>query len=522
LKEPVEPTRKVLIGSSRQIKPKVFQPQIRVETRYAGNVDKRYFALRAYKGGRREAFERGLIKEPIEVYDFSNFYCSCALVQPLPNKDTEWFYLEGDDKLEEILKFEGFAEASFKFPEGTRYPSLAVYSELHKKLIFPLEGRDFFTIFELRKAHEQRAKISDIRAWCFKPSKKEINHSLKAYLEFWRNRKRDLEEKLGKEQAEKTVDYTIAKLFPNALIGKLVMRVDEWSYTDAISLYEELQSDERKFQSLAKYRKLIHKKVGSTWAPEYGSLILGRARAILGEAFRIIEPISGHTDSLITRALTSEKKAQLQALAEKENVTISLKGSYDSLWIMRSACNVYFRNGKAVDCAHHPYSVNDKQEFHEIIEANLKAGKPILDQTRKNTMIKLKTCVKKGIPLGSTYEKTMQINWSWDYKRKLQNPNVDIWRDHSKTVPYRDETEAYEDQLKIISKPLELAKRQKKQRREQIRRRAREMYAQGYSIREIAERLGVSKSTVARMVKDQIRGIQSSAFLWKHIIEILD
>jgi len=55
-----------------------------------------------------------------------------------------------------------------------------------------------------------------------------------------------------------------------------------------------------------------HKKLASFFAPEWSALILGLARALLGLAFHITKPITGHADSMVFPKDPNEKRKRLK------------------------------------------------------------------------------------------------------------------------------------------------------------------------------------------------------------------
>lgn len=502
LKEPTEPIEVIKVKTKRK-RAGIYRTTTRKEIRYAGSWDKRRMILQGYWGGRREAFVHGLFKSPVDIYDFSEFYCTCAYNQPLPNKDTQWVHLEGTDQLNNILRMEGVAKIRFEFPEDTAYPSLPVKDEAFNKLVFPLTGETTCTIFELRKALEQGVKIHSVEAWGFIPTEKEINHPLRQFLDYWRKRKHVIEEKLGKEEAGKTLEYRVSKLMPNALIGKFAQRVDAWSFEDSILLLQAVDHNELRYQELMKRREKQGKtqKVGTLWAPEWSSLVLGRARGILGLGFRLVNAITGHTDSIVCPTLTPEQRDQLVVTMEKEGAPIKYEGTFDYMWILRAACYVYFKEGRPVKLAHHGYSTSFRQCFGCIVQANLQAGRPITNHTFKDTMVKPYSSPKRNLPLGASYTKKTEIQWLYDSKRRLVNPNINPFTEYSETRPWKESEQGFQTEIKLKEPPR---KERKPLTEEQIQQ-IYELRNQGLSIRQISKHLKLSKSRIGRILKPAIK-----------------
>lgn len=219
-------------------------------------------------GGRAECYVHGYLKGKFKLYDVSSLYPSCAMLQPLPNRDTQWVEITRENFTDKSL--EGFVLVEFEFPEGTRYPCLPVHGALRDMLYFPLEGISYCTISEIREAQRLGCKIKQIYGFGFKPSESEINHVLASFM-------RDML-KLKVESQKGSVAYENYKLIMNALIGKLAQRNPE----DNMDYAQELFTQHGVPMEKAKRGRKVE-RAGSLWAPEWASLILGRARALMSQ-----------------------------------------------------------------------------------------------------------------------------------------------------------------------------------------------------------------------------------------------
>jgi len=113
--------------------------------------------IQAYKGGRTEAFKRGLIDSPVTVYDVNSLYPFCMLKTfPHPNKYIKFSH--GNKAL--LYDFEGVMHVKGFMPPHY-IPSLPVRDD--KKLIFPVNNLEgWFTFHELRYAIENQGfKITE-------------------------------------------------------------------------------------------------------------------------------------------------------------------------------------------------------------------------------------------------------------------------------------------------------------------------------------------------------------------------
>jgi hypothetical protein len=434
LTEPVEPVKFEWTSFNRQVKGE-WKIGWRKTWVYNGSRDKRYFAMKCYWGGRREAFYRGLINEPVEVWDVKSMYPTMAKL-PLPNKDTEWHYIEGLNNLQNIIDGIGYVHCQFKFPEETDYPCLPVFDSRFPKLVFPLEGESWCTTYELKLAQKMGCKISDLKAWVFYPTHSEKNHPLKAFMEYFF--------KLKSQSPEGSMPYETSKLLMNALIGKFCQRDPEYSIETYQNILASLGYNINQFQEVMKHLEYRQKfknpiNVGSSWSPEWSSLILGSARAIISEIMDTSKAITGHTDSVIVfkRAkVECEATKLLRALGSD----LEHKTHYDgeAFWICRSAVYSPLRDGIVIKPTHHGYPVDNHEDFGRIIEANLEAQKPVINECYKTHLTTPKEALRTGQKLGLQTTKTTKITWEWDYKRKLLNPSANLWVDCSPSKPWKN------------------------------------------------------------------------------------
>ena len=454
LAEPVEPVKFEWTCFSRKGRDgNHWFPSWRRTWVYSGSRDKRYFAMKCYWGGRREAFYRGLIDKPVEVWDVKSMYPTMSKL-PLPNKDTEWFYLEGTENLQSIVDGVGFVHCHFKFPEETGYPCLPVFDSRFPKLVYPLEGETWATTYEVKLALKMGCKITSPRAWVFYASSLEKNHPLKAFMEYFTQ--------LKNRSPEGSMPYETSKLLMNALVGKFCQRDPEYSFEAYQNLLASLGYDMDKFQEVMKSLEQRQKiknpiNVGSCWAPEWSSLILGSSRAVISEIMAVSQAITGHTDSVVVfkgAKVECEATEMLKALGSNLEHKTQFDG--EAFWICRSAVYSPLKKDDknlgfylAVKPTHHGYPVDSHEDFGKIIQANLQAQAPIINECFKTHLATPKESLKTGVKLNSQTVRKTQITWEWDYKRKLENPEVSLWKDYSPTKPWKNINEALEALNKV-------------------------------------------------------------------------
>jgi hypothetical protein len=85
---------------------------------------------------------------------------------------------------------------------------------------------------------------------------------------------------------------------------------------------------------------------------------------------------------------------------------------------------------------HHGYPCDSHDDFGKIISTNLQEGGGVLNQTQKTHLTTPKEALRKQEKLNTQTLRTTQINWDWDMKRVLTNPEVNIWNENSKSVPW--------------------------------------------------------------------------------------
>jgi hypothetical protein len=455
------------------------------EYRYAGSLDLRDYALRCYWGGRAECFIHGFIKGKFKLYDVVSLYPSASMLQPLPNKDTKWIPITTENMNDEAL--EGYVCVEFEFPEGTRYPCLPVHGNLENRLYFPLKGISYCTMAEIREALRLGCKIKRIEGYGFKPSDKEFNHDLKAFM------KEMLE--LKAQSPKGSLEHETYKLIANALIGKLAQRRCEDHLDYAQELYAMYGVP------LGKFRFKGREKVGSTWAPEWASLILGKARALMSQ-FINKGALMTVTDSVL---LPSNVSLECEALKELRSVGSNLEAEpyeVESALIVRSKLYALMdANGEIVKEAHHAVHLSSEQ-CKEIFKKALELGYDPDMEGKKEHIAKLKEAIFKGKPLGSSELKPSRIYFRWDYKRILIQEPINMFREYSDTKPI-DDVVKFEGEAFAVMKH-QRAKLKRGRPREyplELAEQVNALKTQGKSYRQIAKALSISLGKVQRILK---------------------
>lgn len=506
-----------------------FRPNLKL----GATVGLRHLAMLSYWGGRREAFYRGILRKPLTILDFKSHYNRCGQTQPLPLAETKWDWFSETSDLPEILKREGYVEAEFCFPKGFKYPCLPIKSSKSGRLLFPRMTEHFgeknpelawFTIFELRIAFHicPELKIIIHRTVGFLPTEREINNPVRRFLRVLE----DLKTKAQREKGKSSLEYHATKLMGNALVGKFMQRVEDWKFEDTLDLYQSLGWDLTKTSSaLHKNRPKMSQEVGSTWSPEWGSLILGRARGLLGLGFHMVDAITGHTDSMVLeydeekiRRTIETMKGYESILEVEQDAETEQTMIFDAFWIGRSAYYVYFKESKAIKSVHHGYSCKD-EIWGAMITKNLENQDSVEDEIHSWGIVKPKTTFDKGLPLGSDYLREGKVKWKWDFKRKLENyensmDNIEgmdgklLWTGWFPTEPYESADEAWEAETKYKHKKKGIKLRGKGWRTlpSGVIEKVVSLRRKGLTYDKITEATGVSKGMVSKICKGIKRG----------------
>jgi len=487
LKEPVAPYE--FEESYRDYKTKQGWSKTKTsKIRFSGSRDVRNLALRAYWGGRAECFFHGLIKGHFRYYDVVSLYPSASMLQPLPNKDTEWLRFTS---LDDIHNLEGFAKVEFEFPDDCMYPCLPVFGKIFNRLYFPKSGISYCTIAEIKEALRLGCEIKSIQGFGFKPGPKEIEHPLKAYMADMLNRK---------NQSSGLMRETY-KLLMNALIGKLAQRNVEDNISAQQAYY--IQHGVPLCKAM---RYKAPERAGPLWAPEWASLILGRARAIMSQ-FISKGALMTVTDSVLLPAHVNIECEALNQLRSVGSDLIQEYGEIHKAFLIRTRLYALFNeSGEILKEAHHAVHLTSEQVKRIMLKALELEADPEIVESRPH-IVKLPETFRTGKPLGHAESRPSRIYFRWDWKRDLVNPDVNMFRECSETRPVKD-VESFELAVWKARKPKRGRPRKRKKKpgrpkeiSEETEREIIKLWKQGLSYRAIAKRLNVSLGMVQRAIK---------------------
>ncbi len=440
LRAPPVPARNLTVERVRRLKSGEWSIRPSPKTVFAGNVAARLMALESYWGGYNLAFVRGYKKEPQPFalfYDVVSLYVAASILQPLPNANTEW--ITDDEALSKWQQLEGYVRASFEFPPDTQHPNLPIMSELFQKLTFPLCGEGVFTIQEALVALQQGARVTPIRAVGFVPGSGEVEHDLAKYMRNVLDRK---------NRARKgTLQYIDSKLTMVSLIGKFDYRSRDY---DVGSLQQFMwksgvtPNDMRHVFANPATRNMLKmpKTVGTSWCPEWSSLILGHARSIVSQiaacgCYHISTDGGAFPIGAINRIM------KLQCVKRLEDVGSGFRpegetGEVDEMAIVRTRMYGTWRKGVPVHNANH--SVHVKGDvWDDFLRWSIRLGRPAVHAYVSHRLAKPKDVLVRGKAerVFDEIAEPKSLNWHWDNKRALSTPAPNPFSGLTETHPHQ-------------------------------------------------------------------------------------
>lgn len=474
---------------------------------YTGPMERRELALRAYWGGRVEAYVRGLVKQPVAELDAISLYPHAAILQPLPDQDTRWQLVSKPEELEEL---EGFVRLRFRFPKGTTYPCLPVMSERANRLLFPLQGETWCSIAEARAALRLGAKIAVLDGWGFTVGDRERDHDVARYMRAF------LE--LKGSATKGTLEYETAKLLVNALVGKFAERRQQSATLD---MDRALRATGGTGLSAAlagspALRESLKGPVngGRLWAPEWASLILGRARALMASIVAR-GALLVSTDSVIVPAglsLVSDGLRDLRSIGS----AMKLENEGDAVFIARSRLYAILRRADRIPSGARVLAADDtwavvrvarhgtpetEKEFAETVLQCLREGKDVAPLRKKTRLLSAEAAVREGGEINQEVSREGKTYFRWDGKRRLVEPKVNPFLHQTPTTAYQSlaKLEGAEHQRLVKAG---VARKRRVRRTSGVLERAAALLEQGIGIREVSRRTGMPRSTVSDLGRE--------------------
>jgi hypothetical protein len=254
------------------------------------------FIADCYHGARNEAFAVGPSPEGLALRDLDvkGAYSTALADVRVP----DWKKLRITRNLDELASLGdrmSFAHVRFRFPTGTRFPSLAVRCG-DRGLLFPLEGESFCTGAELIVAHALGAELEVLYGLAvpYRPD------TPRPFLEFTKHLST-----IRSRHAKGSLIELLVKEMMNSLYGKTAQAVDAMRGTPdgGVGAGGRTVFDSRE----GRLKKL---PPSSITAPHLAAHVTGLVRALLSEILAGVPQnalvVSATTDGLLTAARTEE------------------------------------------------------------------------------------------------------------------------------------------------------------------------------------------------------------------------
>jgi len=388
--------------SPAQLAGRVFQKHYLSDRLFLPYWKRLDFIARTYHGAAFTAFGRGFF-ENIYYYDINSLYPFAAIKVPLNFSNTE---LEKVSLEQFEQGYVGFVAVRFAFPDKEEYPCLPTLKMIKgfPKLCFPSSGFSYCSSEELLLALKKGAEIKGMRGWGWFPGQSDIDHPLAGYMADIYNKKAELDKLREKEglTAEQRNKRDYYKLLLNGLIGKFCQRNKNW-----------LTGCET---------------AGTLFRPDFGSLILGKSRAVINELLGKHKAIYSDTDCIITKTAlpTGTKIGEL-----KNELGKNKKGDLLSI---RSKLYFVTADNELIKCAKHGFRLKSQVAFNTILSQRRKTFVPY-SVTR---LTKLKEAYKRNrLPrreVNQTFKIKMQDDGKRTYDKQLRTVN-DLLTDSTMSLP---------------------------------------------------------------------------------------
>lgn len=361
----------------------------------------RRLAMRANWAGRVECGFVGH-NDNVHEHDADSLYPRSVLLLPDLPSASDWelripSYFDG---------IEGFIEAQFEFPEDEEWPCLPVFEQ--GRLLFPLSGYTSCTIGEFRAALSRGVK-SRIKSCVF--------YTKGEHDEYHRFIQDNITLKETEGSTNKAI-RAVAKLNMNSSIGKFIQNKGGMDYAEAAKFISEHPDLEEWMVPLV-YANLLRAngfdfnesvRLGSSFYPEWHTLILGKAREVMAWAIYNAEQypkiLMISTDSLHVRSenLGDTKILFNHKLGPAEFISI------------RSRLHMARDGEKLLKVAHHGMPVSAKKAAEIILAAH---GKDVIELERRGKLT-LREAVITGRPFGSDkLDPDYKVSLKPDNKRRV-------------------------------------------------------------------------------------------------------
>ena len=308
----------------------------------------------------------------------------------------------------------GFALVNF-VPPNTPFPCLPIESKKQFPIVYPLEGVSFCTTFEIEEAIRLGAVVELIEGYFYKDGTDALPRYLKRLMQI-------------KDEAERCGNFLQHKKYANYTAYTKVAAEENLPLEYVIkNLKKDIDDDEGTV------------KLGSCYAPEWSTLILGKARSSLSRLINHFQPeqvLLSSTDSVVVNlAEDVEPPSEIDGIGLK-----AMRG--EKVKIFRNKVYAIVGNkNEDVKTAHHAIHL-DRKDSADIIWNTPLTDKEIKYITKaKGTILQDMT---KNRKFGRDYVKVLNVDCRWDWKRRLSEDGT--------TDPHKNLLEAVSARLKNLKR----------------------------------------------------------------------
>lgn len=341
----------------------------------------RSYALRSYWGGRAEIFRTGIVNGSIVEIDANSEYPRSAIaLGALPDADA---WCIGGDWREYAG---GFVYVLFSYPSSWRgFYALPVYGA-DGSLFWPKTGCTWCTLAELQTAVRH----------C--PEMAVVVRGVVGYRSGTRRELADyLTDLLVSKDAATGADRYVYKLMANSIIGKLAQNKRVTFDAEHIRKSNVIGLPPQYCPQTVRRERV---EVGNCFIPEYASLILGKARAVLYDAMQRVTArrvLLCSTDSIIYKGDPAEFVI--------DGVPFEIEHTGTRLQIWREKVYALYDNAELVKVAHH--ALPGRALYDDDGNFRLDNGSHYIDVSYKE-FVKLSKAAQ-GYVFGSVLKRTKRV-----------------------------------------------------------------------------------------------------------------
>jgi hypothetical protein len=321
-------------------------------------------------------------------------------------------------------------------------------------------------------------------------------------------------------------EYDLYKLLVNALVGKFgerrkgstILEFERAARRHGFAGLGEVVSSSGVLRDAMRRTPSL----GSLFAVEWASLILGRARALMAPIVAISGAKMISTDSILCPVDRDLSCPAVEALLSVGSGA-PVQARCDAALLVRSRQYALLRRVENVVATDAILASDDTwavikvarggspetdKSYASTVLACLRAGDDVAPEVVRKRLLSVEAAVRSGGDINSEVEETGRTLFAWDSKRRVLDRDCKLFRASTSTVPYQSLA-----RLQAADELRGLRSGTRRPRRQHSRRRLREVIQylrRGVGVREIARVTGVPRSTVSDLKRRLERDVAST------------